>query len=236
MTISALGGMMARMSLGNSFDQAVEPPAAARLRRPGWRDPRLWVGLAIVAASILIGAKVMAGADDTVVVWAVPDDVSAGDTLAAEDLVRQRIHFDDQESLAHYFSADDDLPAQLSLLRAVGAGELLPRSAVGSGALAGTVLVSLPVDPLRVPPSVGRGSLVDVFVVPRLLDADKGATTDAGPALTAVTVADVPELGDDFGPTGQRQIVIAVPAEDATAFHALLARRGDAVISLAAHG
>ena len=36
-------------------------PVAARLRRPGWRDPRLLAGIAMVAASVLLG--LVGGAD-----------------------------------------------------------------------------------------------------------------------------------------------------------------------------
>ena len=39
---------------------------------PGWRDPRLWIGVAIVAVSVVVGSRLLAAADDSVAVWALP--------------------------------------------------------------------------------------------------------------------------------------------------------------------
>ena len=51
----------------------------ARLRcarhPPGWRDPRLWIGIAIVAVSVVAGARLLAAADDSVTVWAAAADL-----------------------------------------------------------------------------------------------------------------------------------------------------------------
>ena len=48
-------------SLGKPGTQA---PAATRVARPGWRDPRLWIGLLIVAGSVVLGARLLAAVDD----------------------------------------------------------------------------------------------------------------------------------------------------------------------------
>src|SRR6478736_5540715 len=56
-------------------------PTAVRATRPGWRDPRLWVGVLIVAVSVVAGARVLAAADDTVAVWAVAADAGPGAAL-----------------------------------------------------------------------------------------------------------------------------------------------------------
>lgn len=207
-----------------------DTPAAARTRSPGWRDPRLWVGIAIIAASVLIGARVYASADDTVQVWALADDVEAGQTLDPGQLVSRRVHLSDDE-LALYLAVDEELPADLTLQRPVGAGELLPRGALGASPLAGTVDVSLPVDPLRVPGSLAPGSVVDVWLVPRL-DDDARAGADDVLALDDVTVTDAPAPGESLAPTGERQVVVAVPEDEVAAFHARLARAGDAVLSV----
>ena len=44
-----------------------------RGHRPAWRDPRLWIGVVLVAASVVAGARLLAAADDTVQVWAAVD-------------------------------------------------------------------------------------------------------------------------------------------------------------------
>ncbi|MDN4160257.1 hypothetical protein [Nocardioides abyssi] len=196
-------------------EPAPSPPPATRTGTPGWRDPRLWIGVLVVAASVVLGARIVDGADDTVQVWAVAADLGAGDRVEEADLVAQRVRFADPETQGRYFAVDDQLPPDLALVRGVGAGELLPRAAVGSTEDTGTVSVPLAVD--LVPPAVREGSVVDVYLT-------GSAGTPDGPVLDDVVVVDVPALDDGFGASGQRQLVVAVPEEDAEEFFARLAR------------
>lgn len=213
-------------------------PTAVRTSPPGWRDPRLWIGVAIVAASVLVGVRVLASADDSVAVWAVADDVGTGDRLGDGDLVTTRVRFTDDDDLARYFTVDDTLPDDLRVVRGLGAGELLPRAAIGGDDDEGLVEISLAVAPLLVPPAVGPGSVVDVYV------ADAGDTPGrrttepaepADPALAGVSVVDAPFPDEALGSTGDRQLVLAVTAEQAPVFYALLDSLADPVVSVARH-
>lgn len=205
-------------------------PPAVRARTPGWRDPRLWVGVAIVAACVVAGARLFASADDSVPVWAVSADMGAGDVVEAEDLTVQRVRFADGGDLERYFRADEDLPASLRLVRGVGGGELLPRAATGTGEGAEHMHVSVEVPPGRVPTSVAAGSIVDVFV---LGAATGGPARQDGPALEEVTVVDAPAAAEGFGATpGVRQLVLAVPEAEVAGFYALLGRYDDPRLSV----
>jgi len=209
----------------------LEVPAALRGHRSAWRDPRLWVGVVLVAASVVVGARVLAAADDTVQVWAAATELGAGQRVEADDLVAQRVRFADADALAGYFTVDDELPADLELTRSVAEGELLPRGAVGTPEQTGLVEVPIAVEPELVPPSVEPGDVVDVYVVaPISADTQGGQGGQAdepppeGPALTEATVVDAPDLASSFGTSGKRQLVLAVPEAAAPAFFALLAR------------
>ena len=219
-------------NLGNPGAQA--PPVAVRATTPGWRDPRLWIGIAIVAVSVVAGARLLASADDTVAVWATVDDMGAGDLVSEADLEVRRVRFADDAELSRYFRADDELPADLQLSRGVGAGELLPRAAVGAAADADRLQVSIEVPPGRVPPSVDSGAVVDVFVLDNGADEPgRRAHDDSGPALAEVTVVDAPEPDASFGTTaGLRQIVLAVPEQEVADFHTLLDSVQDPLISV----
>ena len=201
-------------------------PAALRSHRPGWRDPRLWVGIVLVAASVVVGARALAAADDTVQVWAAAGDLGAGRRVQTDDLVAQRVRFADADALRGYFTVEDELPADLELTRSVGAGELLPRGAVGTPAETGLVEVPIAVEPELVPPSVEPGDLVDVYVVaPISTDADaRSEAVPEGAALAGATVVAAPELASSFGTSGKRQLVLAIPEADAPGFFSLLAR------------
>ena len=206
-------------------------PPALRGHRPAWRDPRLWVGIVLVAASVVVGARVLAAADDTVRVWAAASDLGAGQHIGADDLVAERVRFGGHDALAGYYTVDDELPADLELTRSVAKGELLPRGAVGTPEQTGLVEVPIAVEPELVPPSVGTGDLVDVYIVaPISADTQGGQSGQAheppptGPALSGATVVDAPELSSSFGTSGKRQLVLAVAEADAPAFFALLGR------------
>ncbi len=211
-------------------------PPAVRSSSPGWRDPRLWVGVAIVAASVVVGARVLADADDTVQVWAVAEDAGVGERLDPDGLVARRVRFADDDDLTRYFTVDDELPDDLTVLRGLGGGELLPRSAIGTTDDAGTVTVSLAVTPLLVPSGVGPGAVVDVYVTgDAALDAR--VRRDAGePALEGVTVVAAPPTEDGFAPSGERQVELAVPDDEVGAFYGLLGSLGTPVVSLAQVG
>lgn len=201
-------------------------PAALRGHRSTWRDPRLWVGIVLVAGSVVLGARVLAAADDTVQVWAAAGDLGAGQRVEADDLVARRVRFADGDALSGYFTVDDPLPADLELTRSVGRGELLPRGAAGTPQQTGLVEVPIAVEPELVPPGIGPGDVVDVYVVaPISADADGGSRpVPDGAALSAASVVDAPPPESSFGTSGKRQLVLAVPEADAPAFFALLAQ------------
>ncbi len=205
------------------------------MARPGWRDPRLWIGIALVTGSIVLGARLLAAADDTVQVWALAQDRGSGSPVVADDLRVERIRFTDDSALGRYFPADEPVPTDLILTRAVGAGELLARSAVGEADAEQVLRVPLEVDPNRVPPDVETGSVVDVWVSDGA-GLTKGSTAGDvkvdGPALSEVTVVAAPEYDDTFAVTGARQLVVAVDDPQAVEFELLLSSLQDPVIRI----
>jgi hypothetical protein len=184
--------------------------------------------VAIVAASVVAGARFLAAADETVQVWSVAADAGAGDRLTEADLVAHRVRFADDEQLAGYFTVDDELPADLELTRGVGAGELLPRGAVGEAGAAGTLELPIAVGVQQVPPGVGPGSVVNVYLLAPPspgVEISGGGTQPASqvePALAEVTVLDAPSADVGLAAAGTRQLVLAVEEAEVTAFLELM--------------
>lgn len=216
------------------------PVAASRPRGPGWRDPRLWIGVVLVAASVVGGARLLAAADDTVAVWAASGRHGAGDRLERDDLTTVQVRFADDATQADYYTATDTLPAELVLSRGVEPGELLPRASIGAADDVDVVEVPIAVDPELVPGSVSTGAVVDVYLVAAAGTAAQGTGAAAGaataPALSGVTVLEAPALGDGFGTTGKRQLVLAVPSADASGFFALLGASQSPVLTVVRRG
>ena len=186
-------------------------PPAIRGTRPTWRDPRLAVGLALVCISVLVGARVLAAADDSAPVLAARAPLAAGQRVAEEDLVTVRLRFASDEDADRYLGAGTDLGEDAVLVRAVGAGELLPRAALTSDGEAGLVEVPLSLDPGRVPAAVRAGSTVDVWV-------SSSGDGEGGSGRAERLLSGVPVLWTSrpvaAGPGGLRQVVVGVPSAD----------------------
>ena len=91
------------------------PPARRHL--PGGRDLRLALGVVLVLASVVLGARLISAADDRTEVWALAGPLSAGTTLTAEDVVPVAVALED---LGPYVGSGTDVEG-----RVLTRGELL---------------------------------------------------------------------------------------------------------------
>lgn len=182
-------------------------PAAVRFSRPGWRDPRLVVGVLLVCVSVALGARLLA-ADDLTRVWAVRDDVSAGETVTPADLRAVGVRFHEAADAERYVSAQQPVPEGTVASRDLAAGEMLPLTAIGPEA---EPLLELPVAVAGggVPATLATGDRVDVWVVP--LARTSQAAPRAEQVLSDVPVLRVGRRGLG-GPEATRQVVVGVDA------------------------
>lgn len=203
-------------------------PVAARLRRPGWRDPRLLVGVVLVAASVALGSWAVGAAQRTVPVWVARDVLAPGDALRASDLVVADVRLG--AAADDYLRADRALPDDQVVLRTVGAGELVPLGAVGG---ADSLDVRPVPVPLRGPASrdLVAGASVDVWWTPPQ-DAPTAGAGEAAAERTprqlasALTVAEVSAPDGAFGSGGARTAHLLVPVDELPAVLGALAGEG----------
>ncbi|MBW8750577.1 MAG: hypothetical protein JF565_04040 [Propionibacteriales bacterium] len=188
-------------------------PPATRAQSPGWRDPRLIAGVVIVAVCVLLGARVLAGADDTTAVWSLGHDVPAGATIDRGDLVVARVHFTG-DGADRYVAATTALASGSTATHDLSAGELLPRAAVTTEDTAGLVEVPLSVAPDDLPASVRQGATVDVWVTPKVA-APGDDRVRAKLALDDVVVVAVPTTRDSLAPRTTQQVIVGVDEEGA---------------------
>lgn len=208
-----------------------DAPPATRAARPGWRDPRLWIGVALVAASVVVGARLVGGADDTIEVWAATADLAPGHPVVETDLTARRVRFDEDDA-GRYLRVGHALPDGAVLARAVGAGELVPAAALGeAGGGLQEVPVWAPYD--AVPGDLGAGAVVDVWVTPR-----SGGPDEEGARLVLddVLVVAAPRSGDGLGPSGNRQVLVGVSPDDADGVGRVLAAAKDDRVVLVREG
>jgi hypothetical protein len=123
------------------------------------------VGLLLVLVAVVVGAKVVGGADDYEQVWVTEHALVPGERLTAADLSVGHARLYGRAD--HYVLADGSVPKGYVVTRAVGAGELLPFKAVSSRAATDhSRLVTVPVNPGHYPSGLGHGDLVDIYMTP----------------------------------------------------------------------
>lgn len=183
-------------------------PPAARHPLPSWLDLRLVAGVLLVLVSILVGARVVAAADQTTRVWAIGADLAAGTVLTKDDLRPSQVRLVDS---ADRYLPIGESPAGRTLTRDLGRGELVPRAALTAKPCGSEV--SIPVTTQHVPASLRKGFRIDVFATDK---KEQGGVTMQ--VLHAVTVQAVLKPTSGFlSANAEWSIVVRVPEDAAGA-------------------
>ena len=199
------------------MSESLASPRATRLAAPRWLDARLVLGVLLVLVSVVVGARVLAAADDSQSVWVATRDLAAGSTLSSGDLRPGRVRL--AELGDRYLLAGGAAPLGYLLQRGIGAGELLPRQGLVRPDSPAVSLrdVSVPVTAGHLPDDLRAGQQVDVYVTP---GSPTGAPTGTAAAtrvvLSGVTVALRPRAGG-LATAGAAGVVLSVPSADAAA-------------------
>lgn len=203
------------------------PSPTPRARSPRRLDARLVVGLALVVASIAAVVGIVTAADEGEDVLAAPALLTAGQVLTIDDLEVRRVTLGIE---GHGYLTPDDLPDEgVIVTRTVGAGELVPRTAVGDarGPSATTVVVVLST---ALGATVRPGDALDLWSAPAL-DAGRfgaPAVIASGTQLVRTVTAEGIVTGAEAG-----RVELLVPRRDvARILHALA--NGDALSAIPA--
>ncbi|WP_062518592.1 SAF domain-containing protein [Demequina silvatica] len=171
---------------------------AARLRPPGWRDPRLIVGVLLIVVAVIGVAALLRGADRTAPVYAAATDLAPGTVLDESNLAVAHVRVGDG-----YLEAPEQAPFGAVVTRAVGAGELVPAGAVAAREDVDGRPVAV-VTTAPVAEGVDAGSVVDVWVTP-----EAGSSERVGESLP---VSAVDREEGSFG-LGGETVYVVVPAD-----------------------
>jgi hypothetical protein len=174
-------------------------PAAGQRRR--LLDLRLWLGVALILVSMLVGAQVLSSGTQTVTVWRASRDLAVGAVPEVQPAV---VALDGLESA--YLPAV--APPAGRMRQEVAAGALVPATAVGAAVPATTRLVTVPVEPMHAPIGLAAGDIVDVWSTPEATSA--AAPPNPTPVLSGIRVEQVDREAD--GLRGEVPVVLAVDA------------------------
>jgi hypothetical protein len=209
-------------------------PPALRLRRPGLRDPRLLLGLVLVAGSVALGSAVVSGAARTVPVYVAAAPLTPGEAVDAGALAVREVRLG--EAADAYVAAGALPEGDLVVVRPVGAGELVPRAALAARSDLAVRPVAVEPDG-ALPSDLVEGATVDLWYVP---PAPRGTQGEAGepvrprPLATGLTVAEVSEAGASFAVGARATVHVLVPVEDLPEVLAALESDGEVEVVLVA--
>jgi len=189
-----------------SVDDLWSQPAAMRLRKPGWRDPRLIIGVILMALGIGIGSIVVSSASNTVSVYVAKGALPAGQALGPEDVLTQQVRIPDHQ--ATYLTPE--IATQYwwnegpRIARSIGPGEVIPLAALTNANIHDlrpvVFTVTTGIDHISV------GSVVDLWHVSDVNSEDRPRELAAGLEVSAIS--------DDAGPlsiSGAASVTVLVP-------------------------
>lgn len=189
-------------------DRKVDVPEIATRRSSGsaspWRDLRMVLGVVLLAASALLGMRVVASGPAADTIWVVDRDLPRGTVLAEGDLRQESV-----VRSASVAGLSIDEPALGQVLRSdVHRDQVLTAAdiAVDAGSPP-TRLISVPVDAMSLPP-LHRGDRVDLWSVP---EADSPLATATLVLADVVVMSVVAE--ESAGVSGEVPVVLAVPVD-----------------------
>jgi hypothetical protein len=174
-----------------------------RIATARFGDLRLWLGIAIVVASVAIGVVVMTADRDTVTVLRATRDLSVGAVPSGLD----RVVISRAAAGDAYLT--DEPVGDAVLQWPVRAGELVPRGALAAAKSADVRQVTVAVDPLHSPVDLQTGDHVDVWASP------SNSSREAAAPSKVVTDARVASVASDaVGIGGQIAVVLDLHETD----------------------
>jgi hypothetical protein len=192
-------------------------PVAGRLRRPTWRDPRLLIGLLLIAISVVAVSSIVNSADRTTPYYAATETLTPGTVIDKSHLVLVSARIGGES----YISLDTE-PWGHVVTRVIEEGELVPARALASredfDGRPVAVQSSLPLAS-----GIGPGALVDVYLTVEGADG-RPKTTQVGSALV---VDQVTQDDSAFGASAGETVYVVVPEREVAAFLEALATEGD---------
>lgn len=207
---------------------------ARRVRRPAWNDTRLLVGVALVLLSVVGVARLVASVQETTPVYAASGALVPGAEVEPEDVVVVDVRLD--ENAGRYLDAGQEWPGELYALRVVGAGELLPRAAVGTEREVRERTVTVPVDPAAMA-GLQVGATVDVWVSARDDEAVGERYLAPSLVLEEAVVAGLPQERGALGVgTSSAAVQVVVPQEEVAAVIAAVDQGGKVTLVPGAGG
>lgn len=175
-----------------------------RLRKPSWKDPRLFVGILLVLASVAAVVALVGNANKSIPVYMATSELAVGQSLSADSFSVVNVRLGDLDG--KYYRPSDLLPTNAVAVRMVPKGELVPVSSVGGTDGLNRKPVSVEVTE-ALPKELVAGTRVDVWVA---LPNDLNGYKEPVLMLPGVEVASLSSSQSGFGTGKNTQLMVLV--------------------------
>lgn len=190
--------------------------------------PRYLLGLILILSSFISAYVIASASDRTITVWSSTVDLAPGEILESSDISLVRVRL--PENAAQYLDGSARIEGA-SVLRSIGAAELIPSFAITSDIDEGLARVPISVPRELAPIDIRGGAVVDIYGLPnRNNQILKGELTKTRLILKGMTIDRVDDAARELG--GRVGITLLVPDNQVLAlitamsdFELLLVRR-----------
>lgn len=203
------------------------PPEAPRLRPPGWKNPRLIIGIILVALSVAGVVALVQSADARQGYWAASADIVPGAKVTAADF--HVVQASMPEAAEHYWTAEHALPEEFFVSSTILQGELLAQRQVSPADPDGRQQTGVRVSE-DLPAAVKTGARVDVWV--SMASDDRRGFDEPTKMITNAEVVGIDKNDSAFAAANTTTVYLMLSQDSVP--KVLNAQANDAKVSLVA--
>jgi hypothetical protein len=166
--------------------------------------PRYLLGLILIVTSFLSALLISSASNRTITVWASSTDLAPGKIIEEKDITPVKVRL--LNNAEQYLDAKVEIVGT-SVVRRIGAAELIPSFALSTQADTSLQRVPIQVERLMSPLGLSAGDIVDIYGVPNQLSSQSGVVSEL--ILESVGVENIDNSGGEIG--GAIGITLLVP-------------------------
>lgn len=166
--------------------------------------PRYLLGLILIITSFISAFLISSASDRTITVWASSTDLAPGKIIEEKDITPVKVRL--ISNAEQYLDASVEIVGT-SVIRRIGAAELIPSFALSPQVDTSLQRVPIQVERLMSPVGLGAGDLVDIYGIPNQMASQSGVVSEL--ILESVGIEEIDDSARELG--GALGITLLVP-------------------------
>lgn len=178
---------------------------AERMHKPGWKDPKLLMGLLLIVISLVAVVGVINATNKTQTYYVANRDISVGDSVEPSDLKVVEVRLGEADGL--YLAASEELNQSIHAKQHIQKGELISANALQEPDEQGRRQVAIVLDS-TVASSFSAGDYADIWVSHQ----EENGTSYSAP-IQVMQAAEISQINTEdsmIGSTGKTAVQILV--------------------------